>query len=98
MCPNLPERDNDGLSLQAEMAVAAGRDALAAAGRAAAEIDMVIVACSNMQRAHPAMAIEVQQALGCGGFAYDMNVACSSATFGMQAAVSAHPAAQPRRC
>ena len=60
-----------------------------AAGRAAAEIDMVIVACSNMQRAYPAMAIEVQQALGCGGFAYDMNVACSSATFGMQAAVSA---------
>ena len=89
MCPNLPERDNDSLSLQAEMAVAAGRDALAAAGRDAAEIDMVIVACSNMQRAYPAMAIEVQQALGCGGFAYDMNVACSSATFGMQAAVSA---------
>lgn len=89
MCPDLPERDNDSLSLQAEMAAAAARDALAAAGRVAADIDMVIVACSNMQRAYPAMAIEVQQALGCGGFAYDMNVACSSATFGMQAAVSA---------
>ena len=98
MCPNLPERDNDSLSLQAEMAVAAGRDALAAAG-AAAEIDMVIVACSNMQRAYPAMAIEVQQALGCGGFAYDMNVACSSATLlGGRPPSAPYPAAQPRRC
>jgi beta-ketodecanoyl-[acyl-carrier-protein] synthase len=39
-----------------------------------------------MQRAYPAMAIEVQQALGLGGFAFDMNVACSSATFGIKTA------------
>ena len=39
-----------------------------------------------MQRAYPAMAIEVQEALGIEGFAFDMNVACSSATFGLQAA------------
>jgi beta-ketodecanoyl-[acyl-carrier-protein] synthase len=32
------------------------------------------------------MAIEVQQALGIGGFAFDMNVACSSATFGIKTA------------
>ncbi len=50
---------------------------------------MVIVACSNLQRAYPAIAVEVQTALGIQGFAYDMNVACSSATFGIQAAVSA---------
>jgi beta-ketodecanoyl-[acyl-carrier-protein] synthase len=30
------------------------------------------------------MAIEVQNALGAGGFGYDMNVACSSATFAIQ--------------
>ena len=89
MCPNLPERDNDSLSLQAEMAVAAARDALAAAGRSAAEVDMVLVACSNLQRAYPAVSIEVQQALGIQGFAFDMNVACSSATFGIQTAVDA---------
>ena len=39
-----------------------------------------------MQRAYPAMAVEVQDALGIEGFGFDMNVACSSATFGLQAA------------
>lgn len=89
MRPNLPERNNDQLSLQAEMAVAAARQALENADRSPTDVDMVIVACSNMQRAYPAMAIEVQQALGIAGFAFDMNVACSSATFGIQAAANA---------
>jgi beta-ketodecanoyl-[acyl-carrier-protein] synthase len=39
-----------------------------------------------MQRAYPAMAIEIQHALGIDGYAFDMNVACSSATFGIQTA------------
>ena len=46
----------------------------------------MICAASNMQRAYPAMAIEVQKALGIDGFAFDMNVACSSATFGIKTA------------
>ena len=50
-----------------------------------ADIDGVLVAASNMQRAYPAMAVEAQDALGIDGFAFDMNVACSSATFGLQA-------------
>lgn len=86
MCPRLPERDNDQISVMAEMAVNAGREALTSAGRSPADVDAVICAASNMQRAYPAMAVEVQQALGIGGFAFDMNVACSSATFGIQAA------------
>jgi len=45
----------------AEIAVAAARQALERAGRDAADVDAVICACSNMQRAYPAMAIEVQQ-------------------------------------
>jgi beta-ketodecanoyl-[acyl-carrier-protein] synthase len=49
----------------------------------------VIVACSNLQRAYPAVAIEVQAALGIGGYAFDMNVACSSATFGIEQAWNA---------
>ena len=49
-------------------------------------IDAVIIGCSNFQRAYPAVSIEVQSALGVSGFAFDMNVACSSATFGIQAA------------
>ena len=89
MHPLIPERSNDDLSVMAEIGVAAAKDAISRWGKDASQIDAVVCAASNMQRAYPAMAIEVQQALGCGGFAYDMNVACSSATFGMQAAVSA---------
>ncbi len=86
MRPDIPERSNDELSVLAEMAVAAARDALAAWGKPASEIGAVICAASNMQRAYPAMAIEVQQALGIEGFGFDMNVACSSATFGIKTA------------
>jgi beta-ketodecanoyl-[acyl-carrier-protein] synthase len=86
MCPRLPERPNSEISILAEMAVSAARDALKAADRRPEDIDGVLVACSNLQRAYPAMAIEVQEALGIEGFGFDMNVACSSATFGLQAA------------
>ncbi|GAB2589917.1 beta-ketoacyl-ACP synthase III [Nitrincola alkalisediminis] len=86
MKPYVAPRANDSLSLQAEMAVKAAQLALDEAGLSGADLDCVIVACSNLQRAYPAVAIEVQQALGAGGFAFDMNVACSSATFALQLA------------
>jgi beta-ketodecanoyl-[acyl-carrier-protein] synthase len=86
MHPRIPERPNEELSVLAEIAVAAAKDAIAAWGRPADRIDAVVCAASNMQRAYPAMAIEVQQALGIEGFAFDMNVACSSATFGIKTA------------
>ena len=86
MHPVLRERADDELSIMAEIAVAAAKDAMAKAGRTAGEIDAVICAASNHERAYPAIAIEIQQALGIDGFAFDMNVACSSATFGIQAA------------
>jgi len=86
MCPRIPERTNDQISILAEMAVAAARDALKAADRKPEDIDGVLVGASNMQRAYPAMAVEVQDALGIDGFGFDMNVACSSATFALQAA------------
>jgi beta-ketodecanoyl-[acyl-carrier-protein] synthase len=88
MAPRIPERPNEGLSVLAELAVRAARQALERAGRDPMDVDAVICAASNMQRAYPAMAIEIQAALGCNpeGFAFDMNVACSSATFGIQTA------------
>jgi beta-ketodecanoyl-[acyl-carrier-protein] synthase len=84
MAPNLPDRPNDQISILAEIAVKSAHEALERAGRSGAEVDAVICAASNMQRAYPARAIEVQQAIGSPGFAFDMNVACSSATFGIQ--------------
>ena len=86
MCPRIPERSNEELSILAEMGVAAAREALARAGRDAADVDAVLCACSNLQRAYPAVAVEIQDALGIQGFGFDMNVACSSATFGIQTA------------
>ena len=86
MRPVLPERSNDEISILAEMAVEAAKQAISAWGKPVSEIGAVICAASNMQRAYPAMAIEVQQALGIDGFAFDMNVACSSATFGIKTA------------
>jgi len=87
MVPHIPARPNDEIAILAEIGTLAARDALERAGKTPNDVDGIIVAASNMQRAYPAVAIEVQQALGMDhGFGFDMNVACSSATFGMQAA------------
>ncbi|MDD2050197.1 beta-ketoacyl-ACP synthase III [Pseudomonas putida] len=96
MKPRLPERSNDEPSVLCQMAVAAAEQALQRAGRTAADVDAVIVACSNLQRPYPAIAIEVQQALGINGFGFDMNVACSSATFGIQTACNSVQLGQAR--
>ncbi len=86
MAPRWAERPDEELSVLAEIGVKAARDALARAGREAQDVDAVLCACSNMQRPYPAMAIEIQHELGIEGFGFDMNVACSSATFGIQTA------------
>jgi len=86
MHPWLPERPMEDPAIMAEMGVTACQQALDIAGVAAADVDLVICAASNHERAYPAIAIEIQQLLGTGGFGFDMNVACSSATFGIQAA------------
>ncbi len=97
MCPRIARRDDEQPSLMAEMGEAAGREALRRAGVDPADVDAVIIAASNMQRAYPAIAVEVQDLLGIGGYAYDMNVACASAAFGVQAAVDALHSGQARR-
>ncbi len=87
MAPFIPERANEEISILAEIGVKACQDALSRAGKTAADVDGVIVAASNMQRGYPAMAVEIQDALGIeDGWGFDMNVACSSATFGLQSA------------
>lgn len=86
MMPRLRERPNDELSLQAEVAVKAASQALEAAGLTGNDIDVIICSCSNLQRAYPATAIEIQAALGAKGFAFDMNVGCASALFAIKLA------------
>jgi beta-ketodecanoyl-[acyl-carrier-protein] synthase len=96
MHPHLPHRGNDELSLQAEIAVIAIREALKKANKSPEDVDAVIMSCANAQRPYPAVAIEIQAALGIKGWAYDMNVACSAATFGLQAAINAVQSGQAR--
>lgn len=87
MCPRLPARGRGDMSIQCEIGLAAAREAMEKGGAVAEDIDAVIVSCSNYERPYPAIAVEMQQALGIEGFAFDMNIACSSATFALQTAV-----------
>ena len=84
MRPKLDERPNSQISILAEMGIKASKDAINQAEISASDLDAVICGCSNLQRAYPAVAIEIQEELGINGYAYDMNVACSSATFSIQ--------------
>jgi len=86
MRPNIVKRPNDQLSDQADMAIAAAKEAITRSGKSAKDIDAVIVSCAYTQRSYPAIAIEVQAALGITGFGFDMLVACSAATFALQRA------------
>ncbi len=89
MFPQIPDRPDEELSVQAELALGAIRRALSAAGREGGEVDLVIVGASSLQRPYPAVAIEVQHALGARGIAYDLSVGCASAGFGIQLASEA---------
>ncbi|MCZ6503674.1 MAG: beta-ketoacyl-ACP synthase III [Gammaproteobacteria bacterium] len=86
MRPRIPARSEDELSHQAEIALNAARIALTEANKDASEVDAVIVSCAYTERSYPAIAIEVQGALGIKGFGFDMLVACSAATFALQRA------------
>ncbi|TDX28454.1 beta-ketodecanoyl-[acyl-carrier-protein] synthase [Modicisalibacter xianhensis] len=97
MRPRLPQRRNDEASIQCDMGAAAARAALDRARVEPAEIDMLIVACSNLERPYPAVAVELQATLGTGGYAFDMNVACSSATFAIETANNAIASGSVRR-
>ena len=67
MTPQIPLRAEGDLSDQAEIAVTA-KKALAAANKRR-DIGAVIVSCAYTQRYYPAIAIEVQEALGIKGLA-----------------------------
>ncbi len=96
MEPNIPQYGDSGYSIQCEMAIEAAKEAMENAGKSSDDIDFVIVASSNMQRGFPAIAIELQSALGIDGYGFDMNVACSSASFAIQVAMNAILAKQAK--
>ncbi|MFI6040964.1 3-oxoacyl-ACP synthase III family protein [Nocardia sp. NPDC051321] len=69
-----------------DLAVRAGRRALAAAGISATQLSTIIVATSTPDRPQPPTAAYVQHALGAGGAAFDLNAVCSGFVFGLATA------------
>ena len=73
----------------ATLATAASRKALEAAGMAAADIDLIIVATATPDQTFPASATIVQHALGCnGGVAFDVAAVCSGFLYAFSVAES----------
>ncbi len=89
MCPNIPERPEDQVSVQAEYAVHAARRALEVAGRAGEDVDLVILGASCLQRSYPAIAIEVQHILHAHGHGLDISLGCSTGIGAVQLASQA---------
>ncbi|MBL4837111.1 MAG: beta-ketoacyl-ACP synthase III, partial [Kordiimonadaceae bacterium] len=85
----IADKDAHGTPVQVKMALAAAEQALAAANIKGEDLDMVIISASFWERFLPSMATELQSILGAKGFAFDMSMACSSATFGISTATDA---------
>lgn len=96
MWPFFTERANDELSMQAESGAIVARQAMKNANKQPEDIDGILVSCTHKQRDYPSIAIEIQNELGAEGFAFDMGVACSSATFGLATAIDMIKAGRAR--
>jgi 3-oxoacyl-[acyl-carrier-protein] synthase-3 len=66
-----------------ELAVEAGRKALDRAGLLGAEIDTLILATTTPDATVPGTSASVQDALGVGGGAFDLNAACSGFVYSL---------------
>jgi beta-ketodecanoyl-[acyl-carrier-protein] synthase len=89
MWPNIPDRPDDQISVQAEYAVHSAKKALEVAGRVGEDIDLVVLGASCLQRSYPAMAIEVQDQLGARGHGFDISLGCATGTAALQLATQA---------
>ncbi len=70
-----------------DLATAAARQALAAAGRAAADIDLIVVATTTADLTFPATATIVQRKLGAPvGIAFDVQAVCSGFVYALAVA------------
>lgn len=71
------------------LATDAARNALAAAGVDASEVDLIILATATPDQTFPATATKVQHALGCnGGIAFDISAVCSGFLYALGVADS----------
>jgi 3-oxoacyl-[acyl-carrier-protein] synthase-3 len=66
-----------------ELAIIAGRQALERAGRRPEEIDLLVLATTTPDAVVPGTSATVQDALGTGGGAFDLNAACSGFVYAL---------------
>ncbi len=88
MHPIIPLRQDNQISVQCEFALPAAKEALKNANKSASDIDAIIIACSNLERAYPSLSIELQSALGIKAFGIDTTGGCAAAVFGISMAYS----------
>jgi 3-oxoacyl-[acyl-carrier-protein] synthase-3 len=69
-----------------ELALDAGRAALDRAGVSAADVDLLVLATTTPDAIVPGTSATVQDGLGLGGGAFDLNAACSGFVYGLVAA------------
>ncbi|HXQ62725.1 MAG TPA: beta-ketoacyl-ACP synthase III [Acidimicrobiales bacterium] len=70
-------------STTSELAVIAGRQALERAGRRPEDIDLLVLATTTPDATVPGTSATVQDALGLGGGAFDLNAACSGFVYAL---------------
>lgn len=80
-----------------DLAVEAGRAALASAGLSAEDIDLLVVGTGSPDYVFPSTAAVAQAKLGLTCPAYDVNAACTSFVYALQTATSAIEAGRARR-
>lgn len=70
----------------ASLAIEAGAKALDMAGISPSDVELVLLCTTTPDKAVPATAAEVQDALGIGGGAIDLNAACTGFVYGLVSA------------
>lgn len=66
-----------------DLAIAAARKALVAAGIGGSELDAIILATATPDQTFPSTATRVQHALGMHGFAFDIHAVCAGFIYGL---------------
>lgn len=72
--------------MTSDLGIAAARAALANAGITGAEIDAVILATATPDNTFPSTATQIQHAIGCTGFAFDVQAVCAGFMFALATA------------
>lgn len=82
-----------------DMAIAAGRRALDAAGCTPSSIDVIILSTTSPDMAFPSTACAVQRGLGCKQVgAFDVSASCSGFLYGLSMAQAMIQSTQARTC